>query len=113
MYWPNGVPRVYAVNGPEIPRDLPYDDSDTYDSPQEQSELVNKDGSASNDEPKPSSSSPKDEHGQRAQEAISGLCVSRSGHMFATMTESFVAIWQTRVWWLSCLDWIGSRLCID
>lgn len=26
MYWPNGVPRVYAVNGPGIPSVLPEED---------------------------------------------------------------------------------------
>lgn len=30
-------------------------------------------------------------------EAITGLSVPRGGHVFATMTESSIAVWQTRV----------------
>lgn len=104
MYWPNGVPRVYAVNGP----DIAHDSSDGYlkgttrntegrssadnsdDTADAQS--LNTESNELNPEPSADSETPKWEH-----EAISGLCVSRSGHMFATITESSISLWQTRV----------------
>jgi len=104
MYWPNGVPRVYAVNGP----DITHVSSDGYTentSPNtergssvgnnDESEDAQSSNNPSN-EPNPKLSSestlPKWEH-----EPINGLCVSRSGHMFATITESSISLWQTRV----------------
>lgn len=95
MYWPNGVPRVYAINGPGIPAPLPdsADDSIREDASAEYTEqdqpLNQGNGSASHPQTAPSS--------QWAEEAIRGLCVSRTGHMFATMSDSSIAVWQTRV----------------
>ncbi|KAJ5995460.1 hypothetical protein N7481_002437 [Penicillium waksmanii] len=101
MYWPNGVPRVYAVNGPNIvvsedrePSDPPptgqlnsideNNDTEEVAAPTNQSKEHN-DGTT------PHTETPKWE-----DEAINGLCVSRSGHMFATITESSISLWQTR-----------------
>ncbi|KAI9928740.1 hypothetical protein ASPWEDRAFT_106509 [Aspergillus wentii DTO 134E9] len=87
MYWPNGVPRVYAVNGPGIP--LASSDEDgavDHENFPEQSQSVNP------NESEQSGTEP----GPWANEVIGGLCVSRSGHMFATMTDSSIAIWQTK-----------------
>ncbi|KAL2004233.1 hypothetical protein VTN02DRAFT_5376 [Thermoascus thermophilus] len=88
MYWPNGVPRVYALNGPGIPCSVAGED-----------EELRAQSSRSNDDS-------IERHGRRrslsakpakwADEAIKGLCVARSGHLFATMTESSIAVWQTR-----------------
>lgn len=102
MYWPNGVPRVYAVNGPGIPFSLSGEDEAFEDEGSQDREL------------------PSDEPTQRpridnrptawADEAIKGLCVSRSGHLFATMTESSIAVWQTKV---NCPCAVDNLLCID
>ncbi|EPS32114.1 hypothetical protein PDE_07073 [Penicillium oxalicum 114-2] len=108
MYWPNGVPRVYAVNGPNIapvadaadcpdsnivPENVPsnlavkesHHDALSDDTPESQSHDSNSKG------PTTSPSASEWQH-----EAIHGLCVSRSGHIFATMAESSVSLWQTR-----------------
>jgi hypothetical protein len=92
MYWPNGIPRVYAVNGPGT--QLPE---------------VDEDGKSLHDRSKSHEEHEEDtqtregdvETGSKEEvwgnEALNGLCVSRSGHLFATMTKSSLAIWQTRV----------------
>ncbi|KAL3449500.1 RIC1-domain-containing protein [Aspergillus insuetus] len=89
MYWPNGVPRVYAINGPRIPVSRSDDegDIDREEEPAEQRRPLNQ-----HNEPAQSSA----ESSQWADEAIRGLCVSRNGHMFATMTDSSISVWQTR-----------------
>jgi hypothetical protein len=104
MYWPNGVPRVYAVNGPDIAhvssdvyskdttrntagRSLVDNSDDTADA-----QSLSSESNEAKPEPSADSETPKWEH-----EAICGLCVSRSGHMFATITESSISLWQTRV----------------
>lgn len=87
MYWPNDVPRVYAVNGPGIPSALSGNDGAIdHESAAEQKESVDRPDESSGLKP-----------GSWADEPINGLCVSRSGHLFATMTESSIAIWQTKV----------------
>lgn len=106
MYWPNGVPRVYAVNGPDIARvsadghaenssspvATPPNSTDTGGEDIEASEPLNRQEKEPNVESSPESDTPKWE-----DEAINGICVSRSGHMFATITESSISLWQTRV----------------
>lgn len=87
MYWPNGVPRVYAVNGPEISPALSDEDRAVdNENVSEQKELLDRvdDG-------------PGSKSGSWADEPINGLCVSRSGHLFATMTDTSIAVWQTKV----------------
>jgi hypothetical protein len=42
-------------------------------------------------------SSPDTDKSEWGNEAIRGICVSRSGQMFVTMSESSIALWQTRV----------------
>lgn len=102
MYWPNGVPRVYAVNGPNIVVSEDRESSDPpparqLDSIDENNDTEEVPASTSQtkehkDAPNPNTETPKWE-----DEAINGLCVSRSGHMFATITESSISLWQTRV----------------
>lgn len=90
MYWPNGVPRVYAVNGPGIPPALSDEDravDHENESSPEQKESVDH-----------ADNGPESKPGLWADEPISGLCVSRSGHLFATMTDSSIAVWQTKVY---------------
>ncbi|PLN79428.1 WD40 repeat protein [Aspergillus taichungensis] len=87
MYWPNGVPRVYAINGPGIPHSWSDDDEAVgLESSVEQRLTLTENG------PKP----PSGTDSAWAEEAISGLCVSRSGHIFATLSRSSIAVWQTR-----------------
>ncbi|RAH63954.1 RIC1 family protein [Aspergillus aculeatinus CBS 121060] len=88
MYWPYGVPRVYAINGPGIPV-LTSDDDESlnYDSPTAQEEALK----TENARDKPAIAETA-----WADEPLAGLCVSRSGYMFATMTSSSIALWQTR-----------------
>lgn len=96
MYWPNGVPRVYAVNGPSIPPASSDDDTATEsEGSRLQGEAVDNNGSQSH---KPS---------PWAEEPITGLCVTRGGHIFATMTDSSIAVWQTRV----CLSLSSLTVC--
>ncbi|KAJ5811717.1 hypothetical protein N7474_008018 [Penicillium riverlandense] len=110
MYWPNGVPRVYAINGPAIasvssdgapqprhnPPSEPRSSLDNTDSNGDRGALISDDHKPQPEpQPEPVSSSATD--GPKWEdEAIKGLCVSRSGHMFATMTETSIAVWQTR-----------------
>ncbi|KAL4976736.1 RIC1-domain-containing protein [Aspergillus desertorum] len=93
MYWPTGVPRVYAINGPGISAPLP-DDSD---------DVTHEDSSPDQEQVQPlNQSNDSGLHSgvgaslEWAEEAIRGLTVSRNGHMFATMTDSSIAVWQTR-----------------
>ena len=96
MYWPNGVPRVYAVNGPGI-----------------RLTEVNEDSKSRNDRAKGHEGHEEDRETPEREvegtvneetwgdEPLNGLCVSRSGQLFATMTKSSLAIWQTRVCFFS------------
>lgn len=101
MYWPNGVPRVYAVNGPGIASVLSEEEEKVGDKvvdhedgvPEEKEESVEP-GERADDS---SSSEPKPKPEAWANEPIIGLCVSRSGHMFATITKSSIVVWQTKV----------------
>lgn len=88
MYWPNGVPRVYAINGPGIP-------ITSHIQPEaKEREIAEEERSATDHNVKGEGP----ETGSAwANEAITGLCISRSGHIFATMTDSSIAVWQTRV----------------
>ncbi|KAH3347641.1 hypothetical protein KXW44_009658 [Aspergillus fumigatus] len=87
MYWPNGVPRVYAINGPGIPV------TSHIDSEANEREIVEEERSLTDHNDK--GEGPETESAW-ANEAITGLCISRTGHIFATMTDSSIAVWQTR-----------------
>ena len=88
MYWPNGVPRVYAVNGPGIC--LP----DTHDGKRDYGGRISH---GEEDDHDVEDTERENEADAWAEEPITGLCVSRGGHLFATMTETSIAIWQTKV----------------
>lgn len=102
MYWPNGVPRVYAVNGPGIPRASSNEDA----KPESESSEEQIKTSLESNGPDESPTKPG-----WAGEAITGLCVARGGHIFATMTESSIAIWQTRVGIRSLFPWRLLTIC--
>ncbi|KAJ5186335.1 hypothetical protein N7449_011099 [Penicillium cf. viridicatum] len=106
MYWPHGVPRVYAVNGPdiaytssdedrEILNTTPTNERSTFD---DIAEARGEDGQhESADTHESQYNSPPDTgKSEWGDESIKGICVSRSGQMFATMSESSIALWQTR-----------------
>ncbi|KAJ5714146.1 uncharacterized protein N7483_011327 [Penicillium malachiteum] len=104
MYWPNGVPRVYAINGPDI-SEISYDEDRQHipPSPDQRSSLENSsDATESSEVPVSEANEPiteprtQKDHPKWESEAINGLCVSRSGHIFATITESSTSLWQTR-----------------
>lgn len=109
MYWPNGVPRVYAINGPNIAQvsdDVSrqgirspsveqrssIDFRESGDEPSDRASPQDQGDNLNPEQPTAEADAPRWE-----QEAINGLCVSRSGHMFATITESSISLWQTRV----------------
>ena len=109
MYWPHGVPRVYAVNGPDIAYLSPDEDREILSTTQTTDQNTfdnnletrgdNSQHESADIQPDESQtdSSPDTAKLQWGNEAIKGICVSRSGQMFATMTESSIALWQTRV----------------
>jgi hypothetical protein len=101
MYWPHGVPRVYAVNGPDIAYISSDEDRNIPHSPPvDGSDSVNTQDEGEHDtEQQESQTDPSPGTSKWEDEAIKGVCVSRSGQMFATMSESSIALWQTRVCW--------------
>ncbi|CAI7667150.1 unnamed protein product [Penicillium crustosum] len=108
MYWPHGVPRVYAVNGPDIAYASSDEDREILNTtPTNERSTLNdiveargEDGqheSADTQALEPQNNSPPDtSKSEWGDESIKGICVSRSGQMFATMSESSIALWQTR-----------------
>lgn len=94
MYWLNGVPRVHAVNGPGIRLpEIDNNDGNTSDNATGMEDVDSHEGSANN--------ANEQEQGagdtEWAEEPITGLCFSKNGHLFTTMTKSSLAIWQTKV----------------
>ncbi|KAJ5688095.1 hypothetical protein N7536_010714 [Penicillium majusculum] len=108
MYWPHGVPRVYAVNGPdiayassdedrEILNTTPTNERSTFDDIVEERGVDGQHESADTQAHESQDNSPPDtSKSEWGDESIKGICVSRSGQMFATMSESSIALWQTR-----------------
>lgn len=108
MYWPNGVPRVYAVNGPEIQRqqkrqqqqeeeETEQDDSRTESTAESADEREQSNGLLQHKHQEIAVQHGGDRDDAWADEPVAGLCVSKSGGLFATMTRSSLAIWQTKV----------------
>lgn len=105
MYWPNGVPRVYAVNGPDIAHVSPdgHLENPNCAATEQRSSIEDKNSLGESETPDTQSDAPSPEPSTKLDtpkwedEAINGLCVSRSGHLFATITESSISLWQTRV----------------
>ncbi|KAG5207090.1 RIC1 domain-containing protein [Trichophyton interdigitale] len=107
MYWPNGVPRVYAVNGPEIQRqqkrqqqqeeeETEQDDSRTETTAESADEREQSNGLLQHEHQEIAVQHGGDRDDAWADEPVAGLCVSKSGGLFATMTRSSLAIWQTK-----------------
>lgn len=92
MYWPHGIPRVYAVNGPGIKPQPIDDDVQVQDEGESSGEKVPLDSNGSETQASTDQNSTS-----WAEESIIDLCVSRGGYLFATMTSSSIVIWQTKV----------------
>lgn len=108
MYWPHGVPRVYAVNGPDIAYSSSEEDRNIKSFPPvNDSESLNTGEDEGHDEAQHDGNAKQHESQTESlhdtsktkweNEAIKGVCVSRSGQMFATISESSISLWQTRV----------------
>lgn len=108
MYWPNGVLRVYAVNGPEIQKqqkrqqqqeeeETEQDDNRTETTAESADEGEQSNGLLQHEHQEIAIQHAGDADDAWADEPIAGLCVSKSGALFATMTRSSLAIWQTKV----------------
>ena len=76
MYWPLGAPRVYAASRRRRKPPISYEEGGDVDNVEEA-------GSAK----------------------IIGLQVARNGHLFVTITETALFVWQTSVCWIwKCTD---------
>lgn len=98
MYWPNGVPQVYAVDGPVV-TDKTDQAEPIEDNESGQINDTDQANNVSGSRPLQASKEDQGTTGYRRciSEPMTGLCVSRNGYLFATMTDSSIAIWQTRV----------------
>ncbi|KAJ5794261.1 hypothetical protein N7457_000860 [Penicillium paradoxum] len=108
MYWPHGVPRVYAVNGPNIAhsssdenREIQNTPSSLHCSSLDDNEEAKGDRAqheSPDTQPRQPQTSPPPETSKSewGDEAIRGICVFRSGLIFTTMSRSSIALWQTR-----------------
>jgi RAB6A-GEF complex partner protein 1 len=90
MYWPCGVPRVYAYNGP-------YHSS----TAEEDEEEKGHGGKLQSVQPLTTNIVKEDQHENYSPKnevysQIIGLCVAAGDHLFATITLSSLAIWQNR-----------------
>jgi hypothetical protein len=83
MYWPVGVPRIYALNSIANRSTLEADEDQR--DPQEETPGNENEGEKIA------------EASQAPDASVIGLQVSRNGHIFATITRSSLAIWQARV----------------
>ncbi|KAI9849535.1 MAG: hypothetical protein M1837_004155 [Sclerophora amabilis] len=120
MYWPLSAPQIYAANnvGSSGTPTTFEDDvtSSSYSHPQEEDSLEVRERASANDndqansihtiptgggkqieEPTLPTEPPKSTHQETEHNgAIIGLRMSRSGHMFATITTNRLTLWQTR-----------------
>lgn len=122
MYWPNGVPRVYTVNGPGIK--LPRIDDNAERQPERPpQDLLQNAGMGAAEQPVEAEGAEQGEvtsttsrptsnaletvtlsrreredrkHTEWAEKPITGLSIGRHGRIFATMTLASIVIWQTR-----------------
>lgn len=94
---------MYAVNGPSIPLTSSSSPSDQEVSTTETSE----DEGIQRERPAVVPEDQKPPAGW-AEEAIKGLCNSRNGQLFATMTDSSISVWQTKV----CLIILSGELSL-
>lgn len=82
---------MYAVNGPSIPLTSSTSDQEvpTTDLAEDEGIQREKPAAVPEDQKPPAA---------WAEEVIKGLCNSRNGQLFATMTDSSISVWQTKVY---------------
>jgi hypothetical protein len=89
MYWPCGVPRIYAYNGSKNP-ETDTEDGDRYDKASQVNDEVDEERTETG----------KDQPIRTEGEydtSISDLRVSRLDHIFVTISASCLTIWSSRV----------------
>lgn len=81
---------MYAVNGPNIPLTSSSSGQEVPTAETSEDEGIQREKPAvvPEDQKPPTA---------WAEEAIKGLCNSRNGQLFATMTDSSISVWQTKV----------------
>jgi RAB6A-GEF complex partner protein 1 len=89
MYWPCGVPRVYACNGPNHPS-ITEDDEEEDDEASEEALIPHKASPPGNQERETRTTN------NATPTAIVDIRVAATDHLFATITLSTLAIWQNR-----------------
>lgn len=89
MYWPCGVPRIYAYNGP---KDL---ETDTEDGDELDKTSPSRDDVDEETTP-PGRSQPSQLEGEY-DTSISDLRVARLDHIFVTVSASCLTVWSSRV----------------
>jgi hypothetical protein len=89
MYWPCGVPRIYAYNGP---KDLETDteDCDRHDKTSLSRDEVDEEAT------QPDRTPPSQPEGEY-DNSISDLRVARLDHIFVTISASCLTVWSSRV----------------
>lgn len=90
MYWPCGVPRIYAFRGPA--NTVSHEDPPTRLSRQSNGNIENKEKQAG----LLSATKGLDEPDQ-ASSSVIDLKASRNDQIFTTITEVTLAVWQSRV----------------
>ncbi len=89
MYWPCGVPRVYAYNSPQPSSTTGEDEEDEETS---EAQLTGRRESSLVKEERRENIPWKNETSSK----IVGLCIAAADHLFVTITLTTIAIWQNR-----------------
>lgn len=76
MYWPLGAPRVYAAA---------------------KRRRKGSNANANGNQSREGGDEDEKEVNDNSSSALIGLCVARNGHLFATITNTSLTIWQTSV----------------
>ena len=89
MYWPSGVPRIYAYSGSDSLEKDTEDDSGHDQASHSSDEVDNQGRKPGNDHP----TRAEGEHGT----TVLDLRVARLDHIFVTISPSCLTIWSGRV----------------
>ena len=89
MYWPCGVPRIYAYAGPKTLGTEPDVQAERDGASQSSDEIDEERTETGKDQPRPT----EDEH----DNSIFDLRVARLDHIFVTISASCLTIWSSRV----------------
>jgi hypothetical protein len=89
MYWPCGIPRIYAYDGPEDP-ETDTEDCDRQDKTSQFSDEVDKEKTETAQDRTIRTEGEYDT-------SISDLRVARLDHIFVTISASCLTVWSSRV----------------